>query len=151
MAKIVEDFIIENMKEEDLDEILRIERESFSDPWRKEFFLQDLCKEYALPVVVRIGGRLAGYTCLWKIEDEIQIANIAIAKEYRGRGVAKRLLEWIVEQSLKQNFKYITLDVRESNSVALGLYRKYGFEEIVRRKNYYCNPVEDAIVMEKKL
>ena len=151
MVDEFEGLIIENMREEDLEEVLRIEKESFSDPWRREFFLKDMGNEFAFPAVVRIDKKLVGYTCLWKIEDEIQIANIAIARDYRRRGIARRILEWIVDQAVRGNSKYITLDVRESNSAALELYQRYGFEEICRRKNYYHNPTEDALVMEKKL
>jgi len=151
MCEKVKDLTIERMKEEDLEEVLRIEKESFSDPWTKESFLEDLHRGFAYPAVVKMGGELVGYTCLWKIEDELQIANIAVDKGYRRRGIAQRLIEWIMEQALKQNCKTIILDVRESNSGALELYRKFDFEEIGRRKNYYRYPVENAIIMEKKL
>lgn len=149
--KIIEDFIIERMKEEDIEKVLRIEKESFSDPWIRECFLEDIKRELAYPAVVKMGKELVGYTCLWKIEDELQIANIAVDKEHRGKGIAKRLLEWIIEQALRQNCKNITLDVRESNSVAIRLYVQHGFQQIGRRKKYYRFPVEDAIIMERKI
>jgi ribosomal-protein-alanine N-acetyltransferase len=148
--KITENFTIERMKEEDLEEVLRIEKESFSDPWIRECFLEDIKKELAYPAVVRIGEKLVGYTCLWKVDDELQIANIAVDKEHRGKGIARRLLDWVADQALKQNCKNITLDVRESNSAAIRLYDQYGFLEIGRRKKYYRFPVEDAIIMERK-
>lgn len=149
--KILENFIIQRMKQEDLDEVLRIEKESFSDPWVRGCFLADIKKELACPAVIRIGEKLVGYTCLWRVDDELQIANIAVDKEYRGKGIAKRLLEWIMEQALKLNCKNVTLEVRESNSAAIGLYDQYGFREIRRRKKYYRFPVEDAIIMERKV
>jgi ribosomal-protein-alanine N-acetyltransferase len=149
--EIIENFTIELMREEDLGEVVRIENESFSDPWTRGCFLEDIKKELAYPAVVRIGEKLAGYTCLWRVEDELQIANIAVDKEHRRKGVAKRLLEWIIEQAVKKNCKSITLDVRETNSVAIRLYDQYGFREIGRRKKYYRFPVENAIIMEKKI
>lgn len=151
MPDELKDLTFERMKEQDLAEVLRIEKESFSDPWTRESFLEDINKNFTYPAVARMGGSLVGYTCLWKIEDELQIANIAVDKEYRKRGIAQRIMEWIFEQAREQNCKNVTLDVRVSNSVALTLYRKFGFEQIGRRKNYYRYPVEDAIIMEKKL
>ncbi len=151
MSEQNKDLTFERMKEGDLEEVLRIEKESFSDPWTKESFLEDINKDFTYPAVARKDGKLVGYTCLWKIEDELQIANIAVDKEHRCQGIAKKLMEWIIEQGLKRACKSVTLDVRISNSVALTLYRKFGFEQIGRRKNYYRFPVEDAIIMEKKL
>lgn len=139
------------MREEDLEDVLRIENESFSDPWRKECFLADLHKEFTSPAVAKIGEELVGYTCTWRIEDELQIANIAVDKVYRRKGIAQKLIEWIIQQGLKQNCRTVLLDVRESNFAALELYRKFGFEEIGRRKNYYRCPVENAIIMQKKI
>jgi len=151
MVKKLEDLTIERMREEDLEEVLRIENESFSDPWRKECFLEDIHKEFTCPAVAKIGEELVGYTCLWRIEDELQIANIAVDKGYRRKGIAQKLIEWIIQQGLKQNCRTVLLDVRESNLVALEFYRKFGFEEIGRRKNYYRYPVENAIIMQRKL
>lgn len=151
MPEQYKDLTIERMREGDLVEILRIEKESFSDPWTRESFLEDINKDFTYPAVAREDGELVAYTCLWKIEDELQIANIAVDKEHRCQGIAQKLMEWIMEQGLKQKCKSVTLDVRVTNSVALTLYRKLGFERIGRRKNYYRFPVEDAIIMEKKL
>lgn len=151
MSEQNRELTIERMTEKDLDEVLKIEKESFSDPWTKESFLEDIDKDFTYPAVARKNGKLVAYTCLWKIMDELQIANIAVGKEYRHQGIAQRLMEWIIERGVEQKCKSVTLDVRVSNSVALTLYRKFGFEPIGRRKNYYRFPVEDAIIMEKKL
>lgn len=151
MSEQNKDLTFERMKEGDLEEVLRIEKESFSDPWTREAFLEDLNKDFTYPAVARKDGKLVAYTCLWKIEDELQIANIAVDNKHRHQGIAQKLMEWIIGQGLKQKCKSVTLDVRISNSVALTLYRKFGFEQIGRRKNYYRFPVEDAIIMEKKL
>ena len=151
MSEQYKDLTIERMKEGDLEEVLRIEKKSFSDPWTRESFLEDINKDFTYPAVARKDGELVAYTCLWKIEDELQIANIAVDKEHRRQGIAQKLMEWIMEQGLKQKCKSVTLDVRVSNSIAFTLYRKFGFEQIGRRKNYYRFPVEDAIIMEKKL
>jgi len=151
MSEQYKDLTIERMKEGDLEEVLGIEKKSFSDPWTRESFLEDINKDFTYPAVARKDGELVAYTCLWKIEDELQIANIAVDKEHRRQGIAQKLMEWIMEQGLKQKCKSVTLDVSVSNSIALTLYRKFGFEQICTRTNYYRFPVEDAIIMEKKL
>jgi ribosomal-protein-alanine N-acetyltransferase len=151
MSEQYKDLSIERMKEGDLEEVLKIEKESFSDPWIRESFIEDINKDFTFPAVVRLDGKLVGHFCLWKIENELQIANIAVDKEHRRQGIAQKLMEWVIQQALKQQCKSVTLDVRVSNLIALTLYRKFGFEQIGRRKNYYRFPVEDAIIMEKKL
>jgi ribosomal-protein-alanine N-acetyltransferase len=151
MSEQFKDLTIERMREDDLAEVLRIEKESFSDPWTRECFLEDLYKDFTCPAVAKIAEKLVGYICVWKIVDELQIANLAVDSLYRKRGIAHQLLQWVIEYALNKNCRTITLDVRVSNLVASEFYRKFGFEEVGRRKNYYRYPVEDAIIMGKKL
>ncbi|MGB2698121.1 MAG: GNAT family N-acetyltransferase, partial [Candidatus Zixiibacteriota bacterium] len=75
----LDNLIIEKMKKEDLDQVVRIERHSFSDPWKKDFFSQDIDNPSALPLVARANNRVVGYICLWMILDEIQMSNIAVS------------------------------------------------------------------------
>jgi ribosomal-protein-alanine N-acetyltransferase len=151
MSEQFKDLTIERMREDDLAEVLRIEKENFSDPWTKECFLEDLYKDFTYPAVAKMAEKLVGYICLWKIVDELQIANLAVDSLFRKRGIAHQLLQWVIEYALNKKCRTITLDVRVSNLVASELYRKFGFEEVGRRKNYYRYPVEDAIIMEKIL
>jgi ribosomal-protein-alanine N-acetyltransferase len=151
MPEQLKDLNIERMIEDDLAEVLRVEKESFSDPWTRECFLEDLYKDFTFPAVAKIAEKLVGYICVWKITDELQIANLAVDSLFRKRGIAHRLLQWVIEYALNTNCRTISLDVRVSNSTASELYRKFGFEGVGRRKNYYRYPVEDAIIMEKRL
>jgi ribosomal-protein-alanine N-acetyltransferase len=84
------------------------------------------------------------YTCA---ADEVQIIDIVVDPAYRRQGVASQLIEELIAES--KNYQYIVLEVRESNQPARQLYFKHGFIEWYRRKNYYNNPTEDAIVMRR--
>ena len=142
---------MEKMKEEDLDQVMEIEEKSFSDPWNRSFFLQDLDSESALPLVAKVSERVAGYVCLWKILDEMQISNIAVSPELRRRGIGKRMMEKILKKAEEGDCRRITLDVRVSNQPAIGLYKKFGFRKAGQRKEYYRHPAEDALILEKVL
>ncbi len=143
--------IIQKMRKGDLDQVIEIEKRSFSDPWNKGFFSQDIDNEFALPLVVKEGDKVLGYVCLWKILDEIQISNIAVSPESRRRGIAQSMMRRVLETAEEENCTRITLDVRISNQAAISLYQKFGFREAGRRKDYYRHPREDALILEKVL
>lgn len=143
--------VIEKMKKEDIDQVILIEQDSFSDPWSKKSFSDDLDNPLALPLTVKSDNKVVGYACLWQIERELQIGNIAVAREHRGKGIGKFLMKQITEQAIKRECRSISLDVRESNKTAIELYEKFGFAVLGRRKSYYRLPKEDALVMLKAL
>lgn len=138
------------MTARDLDEVLEIERASFPRPWTREMFEGELKNpvsfSYTLKVRLEDGvERIGGYIVLWIVHGEAHILNIAVNPEYRGRGVASRLLGLMLAL-MKKNLVYeVFLEVRVSNEAARALYAKYGFKEAYIRKNYYGD--EDAIVM----
>jgi ribosomal-protein-alanine N-acetyltransferase len=142
---------IERMTLADIPEVVKIERESFSDPWEVESFLLDLKNKNAYPLVAKIEGKVIGYTSLWIVEDEMDIANIAVAPEQRSQGMGKKLMQHILDLAKEKKCKKVSLDVRESNSSALKLYKSFGFEKKGRRKKYYQNPPEDALILIKEL
>jgi ribosomal-protein-alanine N-acetyltransferase len=151
MSENLKSLIIEEMKKEDLNQVMEIEEKSFSDPWRESFFSQDIDNESAMPLIARSNDRVVGYVCLWKILDEIQISNIAVAPQLRRRGIGEKMIEKILKIAQEKDYRRITLDVRISNLPAINLYKKLGFSEAGRRKNYYRLPQEDALIMEKIL
>ena len=89
-------------------------------------------------------GAILGYGGLWKIEDEAHISTIAIDPHWRGKGYGEILLAGLFGKAMTLEARYIVLEVRVSNTVAQQLYRKYGFNRIRRRKNYYRGDSEDA-------
>lgn len=140
------------MTPEDLDEVLEIERLSFKTPWSRAAFRYEIVQNrVARCVVVRAEGRLAGYLCLWEIGHEIHITNLAVHPHRRGQGLARALLQATLEDGRGRGVTLAFLEVRPSNVEALGLYESLGFSVIGRRKGYYFDTGEDALVMETRL
>lgn len=140
------------MTPEDLDEVLEIERLSFKTPWSRAAFRYEIVQNrVARCVVVRAEARLAGYLCLWEIGHEIHITNLAVHPHRRGQGLARALLQATLEDGRVRGVTLAFLEVRPSNVEALGLYESLGFSVIGRRKGYYFDTGEDALVMETRL
>jgi ribosomal-protein-alanine N-acetyltransferase len=151
MLAEVDHITIERMREEDLDEVSRIEKLCFSDPWPKTCFKEELRHQFAVPLVVKAGTEIIGYTCLWYLEPQMEIANFAISPNYRGKGIGKMMMERVIREAESRECRNLILSVRESNLPAIKLYAGFGFVEIHRRHGYYRFPAEDAIIMMKNL
>lgn len=91
-------------------------------------------------------GQLQGFLVARFTPGDCELENIVVAPENRRHGIARQLLESLIVKARERGVQKILLDVRESNTVARSLYRKLGFQETGRRKNYYANPTEDAIL-----
>lgn len=149
MLPEVERFIIQRMSHQDLDEVARLEKLSFSDPWSKRSFEDELTNRFSIPLVVKSGTRIVGYACLWHIYEQMEIANIAVSPEFRGKGVGSTMMKRVLEVAKEKGCRSIILSVRKSNSAAISLYRRFGFVELERKKRYYRLPSEDGIIMIK--
>ena len=137
---------------DDLDEVLAIERVSFQTPWSRTAFRYELTQNrVARSLVVRVGRDLAGYLCLWEIGHEVHITNLAVDPRFRRRGVARALLGQTMEDARQRGVELLFLEVRPTNVEALALYESFGFSVIGRRKGYYFDTGEDALVMEARL
>lgn len=142
---------IERIKEKDIDDILAIERVSFSYPWTKSMFINELKNPYSHAHLIRTHlNQVIGYIVFWVIMDEGHILNIAIHPEYRNKGYGSLLLKFSLDYLYKNSGKVMTLEVRRSNIQAIALYKKFGFRVVGIRKNYYISNREDAFVMEKE-
>jgi ribosomal-protein-alanine N-acetyltransferase len=141
---------LDRMRPEDLDEVLAIERASFTMPWSRGAFLYELQQNrVARCWVVRVGaGEVIGYLCLWEVADELHITNVAVRPDTRRQGVARALLRSVMEDGRRRGFKMVVLEVRPSNRHALSLYESFGFRVVGRRHGYYYDTGEDALVME---
>lgn len=142
------EFTILPMTAESLAAVCEIERESFSDPWTPGMFAEILSSEYAVYVTIGADSEIAGYAGFYKVGEEAQIQNVAVAKKFRNRGFASHLLTYIIEYAKKNFISVLTLEVRESNIAARSLYEKFGFKEVGIRKNYYRFPRENAVLMD---
>jgi [ribosomal protein S18]-alanine N-acetyltransferase len=138
---------IRRMTEDDLDEVIAIEMEAFTDPWSKPSFKYDLTGDYAYPIVASFEGEIAGYASLYMAADEMMIGNFAVAPKFQKLGIGSQIMEYCIELAISRHITQIALEVRESNQAARNLYLKYGFKITGRRKLYYRNPTEDAIMM----
>ncbi|HLK12285.1 MAG TPA: ribosomal protein S18-alanine N-acetyltransferase [Candidatus Binatia bacterium] len=142
------------MRREDLPAVLEIERRSFSQPWSRGFFEKELATPFARLVVAEEEGvqrpRIVGYTCRWRVTDEVHVLNIAVHPDHRGLGLGRMLLEAVLAEGRAGRARAVFLEVRAGNVVARRLYRHLGFHEVGLRRGYY-GPGQDAIVMELRL
>lgn len=139
---------------DDLPGVLEIERQSFPTPWSEASFRHELLENpYANLFVVRLprGPGVAGYSSVWVVDRELRINNIAVHPGCRRRGIGTRLLEFLLRHGALHGCSEATLEVRPGNETALRIYEKAGFKPVGRRKNYYADTQEDALVMSRPL
>ena len=139
--------LIREMVAEDVTDILAIEGRSFICPWSGRLFGETIAFPLARNFVMCSGPDLIGYVVCYFVAGEAHILNLAIAPEWRKQGCAAHLLGFLIEALTGENALAFFLEVRESNGAAIRLYQKFGFETIGRRKNYYTETGEDALVM----
>ncbi|MEJ6950779.1 ribosomal protein S18-alanine N-acetyltransferase [Natronospora cellulosivora (SeqCode)] len=133
-----------------LPEVMRIEREAFSDPWSQSSFQREILENtYAVYFVMEVEGKIAGYIGAWIVTDELHITNLAVDKRYRKLGLAQRLIDSLIDFSKEEKCEKATLEVRVSNIAAIKLYKKKGFISVGTRPKYYSNNNEDALIMWK--
>jgi ribosomal-protein-alanine N-acetyltransferase len=143
---------LDRMRPDDLDEVIEIERASFSMPWSRGAFLYELQQNrVARCMVMREGSHVVGYLCLWEIGDELHITNIAVHPGQRRRGIGRSLLTGVLDDARARKLKLVVLEVRPSNHEARTLYESFGFQVLGRRRGYYYDTGEDALVMEVSL
>jgi len=134
----------------DLPEVMAIERVSFPNPWHEVTFRGEIQNEgisFPLVAVERMKKTVVGYVIYWRIQDEIQINNIAVRPDFRGLGIGEAIMRDVLDRERAAGAVLASLEVRVSNAPARSLYEKLGFEAIGLRKDYYTNPVEDALVL----
>ena len=132
---------------EDLIKISEIESLSINPPWSYRAICDFSECNTSRILVADYGGIVVGYITYSVVLGEVQIANVAVHPDFRRCGIAERLLKKLYDDSVSDKMSIITLEVRESNLPAINLYKKCSFIECGKRKNYYKNPSEDAILM----
>lgn len=144
------DWIVEPLQSEnDLDEIVAIEEVSFTNPWTKpmlrwEWQNSEVSRLYVLRTPER---PVAAYCSCWLVLDELHINNIAVWPACRGQGLGRALLVEVFRLTARSGARRATLEVRQSNEAARRLYDGLGFQIAAVRRNYYTNPVEDALIL----
>ena len=142
--------MIVRMNESHVKAVAELEKICFSDPWSENSVASELKNKLALWLVAEEEGKVAGYIGSQTCTDESDVMNVAVHPDFRRRGIAETLVNALVEELRAIESRCLTLEVRASNVPAISLYEKLGFSEIGRRKNYYRNPREDALIMRKE-
>ena len=143
------EIVIKSMEKIDVDGVIGIEEKAYGEHhWSKESFLNELSNDLARYYsAFDENGNLVGYAGCWQILEEVHITNIAVSVDHRRMGIGDKLLQKIIDDCYENKAKYITLEVRVSNTPAISLYEKYGFKSLGVRKGYYQNNNEDALIM----
>ena len=133
----------------DLEAVMAVDAASFPNPWTRSMFLHETqASEVGRILVLRApDGRIAGYCAFWVVAGELHINNLAVGPEWRRHGRGAALLDAVLSIARAGGALSATLEVRASNVAALALYRRFGFEVAARRRAYYANPVDDALIL----
>ena len=125
-----------------------LERACFSVPWTLQELQSQLPDEQHVFLIAEAAdGELLGYAGMMYVLDEGYISNIAVSPKARRQGIAGALIEELLRRAGGMRLRFVTLEVRESNTAAISLYTKYRFLPVGRRKEYYTKPKEDALLM----
>ena len=140
--------MIRKMTVDDVPAVVELDRISFSLPWPERSFRFELTDNPASRCwVAEQDGKVVAMIVVWLIVDEAHVANIATHPEYRKQGIGKRLLAQALHSMIREGARSSFLEVREGNIPAQELYRKFGYEVTGRRKHYYRDNDEDALLM----
>ena len=131
-------------------QIAQLEALCFSDPWSESSIASELSNPLSCWLVAVEGEKVAGYIGSQTVMGETDMMNVAVHPDYRRQGIANRLILTLVDALKKRGSHWLMLEVRQSNAPARALYEKLGFAEVGRRKNYYRNPKEDALILRKE-
>lgn len=132
---------------EDLNQVVEIEKSLFSVPWTKEGFFTFLIKEENMFFVVEEKGKILGYCSMQTVMDEGDILNVAVRRERQKEGIGYFLVDSMLMMAEARGIRTVHLEVREGNDTARRLYQRLGFAEDGLRKNYYTDPLENAVLM----
>lgn len=140
---------IVNMQAKHIEDLAAIEKLCFSKPWSYESLAEELSNPLAVLFVAEIDGKTVAYAGMHHIIDEGYITNIAVHPDSRGQGVATALVHVLDAYAKDNELAILTLEVRRSNSEAIGIYEREGFDEEGVRRDFYETPKEDGLIMTK--
>ena len=135
------------MQPEDMSRVMEIERECFPIPWSESAYLTELSNKSAYYIVATVDSRIVGYAGMWIIMDEAHITTLGVTHESRRLKIGEQLLVNLLEEAIRRRAGRATLEVRQSNTAAQALYRKYNFAPAAIRRAYYTDNKESAVVM----
>lgn len=142
--------ILTNMESRHVPQVAALEKMCFCDPWSENSVASELENPLSRWLVAVEGEQVLGYVGSQTVLDESDMMNLAVDPAFRRRGIARALVLALIEELGKMGSRQLTLEVRASNESAQALYACLGFECVGRRKNYYLNPKEDALILRKE-
>ncbi|HEX4825024.1 MAG TPA: ribosomal protein S18-alanine N-acetyltransferase [Candidatus Polarisedimenticolaceae bacterium] len=143
---------VDSMTIAELPDVLAIERASFDTPWTEENFRHEIERNpRAWNVVARRGGTVVGFACAYLVAGELMINDVAVAPIERRSGVGRAIVTHLLDGAKGRRCRRATLEVRPSNVGARRLYEDLGFEAVGRRRGYYSDTGEDAVLMARSL
>lgn len=143
--------IVRSMNINDLDEIVNIEKDLYKSPWNEKQFKYELEEnEFSYIFVLENEGIIVGYYGFWVMFEDCDITKVSIRKEFQGMKLSNILMKDCFERVKALGCNKINLEVRTTNERAINLYKKYGFQDVIIRKNYYGKN-EDALILSKVL
>lgn len=143
--------IIRKMESKDVPAIAALEERCFSDPWSEKSIASELENPLSYWLVAEVNGCVAGYVGSQSVLDAADMMNIAVSPDYRRIGIGQALIQELIVHLQQKHVIALLLEVRVSNSAAIALYQKLGFEQVGCRPRYYRNPREDALILRKEL
>ena len=138
---------IRPMTHTDVPAVCRVGARAFPDAWIASDYDDELGQPTSRSWVLIAAGDIVAYLVAWRVIDELQILHIAVDPRAQRRGLGRRLLEGVLDEQRRDGMVLATLEVRASNAAAIGLYESTGFVRVGRRKGYYRNNGEDALLM----
>lgn len=144
------DIHIRELQAEDIPQLLEYERAAFSSPWSEDSFKSLMNREHYTYLVALAEGRVAGICGMISVCGEGDIDKVLVGEEFRGRGIATRMLEELIALGEAGGIRDYTLEVRVSNASAIRVYEKLGFVSEGIRPRFYSKPTEDALIMWKR-
>lgn len=140
---------IEKMTVSHLEQVAELEKKCFVHPWSINSLKTELENDNSIFLVYLCNENVVGYIGMNYVLDEGYIYNVAVHENYRKKGIGSALIGELITFGKKNNFSFLTLEVRSSNEKAISLYSKFGFIKVGERKNYYKEPTENALLMTK--
>lgn len=150
LAEFAGEFLVRAMQPEDIPVVMEIDRDSFPNPWPENTYRYELRENPASHLLViqpREVPSVVGVAGFWLVVDEAHISTLAVHPAWRGRGIGKILLVALLRQAASIGAESAMLEVRAGNAAARALYAEFGFRMVGRRKGYYKNNGEDAVLM----
>jgi ribosomal-protein-alanine N-acetyltransferase len=133
---------------EDIDTIFRIKQEQFLNPWKKDFFYDEISHDISYFYVAEDTktNEIRGYIIFWIIQETLELHDMAVIEKHKKKGIGSLMMNFMLETARVRKVEELFLEVRKSNEEAIKFYEKFNFKQIGKRKNYYKNPIEDALV-----